>query len=87
MPTLPDRNIWISSRVPRTLQCAACGRTAKFVDFHQPDHYEYGCSFCATTKLLTLQEINQLEANRFHRVPAATVPPIITVGAVPHLKH
>ncbi len=69
MSVLPDRNIWISSRVPQQLQCADCGRTSKFVEFHSPDRYEYNCSVCGSTKLLTLSQINAMESNRFHRGP------------------
>lgn len=70
MSVLPDRNIWIRSRVPQQLQCPDCGRSSKFVEYHpSSDRYEYSCSGCAATKLLTLSQINAMEANRFHRTP------------------
>jgi hypothetical protein len=86
MAFMPDRNIWISSRVPQNLACTDCGRTSKFVAFHQPDRYEYNCSGCKATKLLTLSQINAVESSRFHRMPAAVVPPIITFKAAHSMK-
>jgi DNA-directed RNA polymerase subunit RPC12/RpoP len=81
MSSLPDRNIWIPSRVPQTLPCSDCGRTSKFVDFYEPDHYEYKCNSCGS-KLLTLSQINAVEARRWHKLPAA-VPAIITKAVHP----
>ena len=75
MSVLPDRNIWIRSRVPQQLQCSECGRTSKFVKLHVNDLYEYSCPSCGIIKLLTLPQINAIEANRFHR-PSAPVTPI-----------
>jgi hypothetical protein len=63
--------------VPQTLQCSECGRTANFVTFHEPDHYEYNCMACRSNHVLTLAQINALESNRFHKVPVVVVPPII----------
>lgn len=77
MSYMPDRNIWIPSRVPQALQCSDCGRTSKFVDSHQPDQYEYSCSACGSRKVFTLSQINAMESSRFHKMPAA-VPPIIS---------
>ncbi len=74
MSVLPDRNIWIRSRVPQQLQCSECGRTSKFVGLHVNDLYEYSCSSCGITKLLTLPQINAIEANRFHRVVTPVTP-------------
>ena len=74
MSVLPDRNIWIRSRVPQQLQCSECGRTSKFVELHVNDLYEYSCSACGITKLMTLSQINAIEANRFHRTPAPVTP-------------
>ncbi len=83
MSVLPDRNIWIPSRVPQQLQCSDCGRTSKFVEFHQPDRYEYNCTACGASKRLTLSQINSIESNRFHRVPAMSA-----IGGKPfnHMK-
>jgi hypothetical protein len=78
----PDRNIWIPSRVPQTLPCTDCGRTSRFIALHQPDHYEYSCTACHTTKMLTLSQINEMESSRFHKLPAAMLP--ITSGKFTH---
>jgi len=83
MSHLPDRNIWIPSRVPHSLQCADCRRTAKFIGFVEPDHYEYRCTACQSTTLLTLDQINELESSRFHRLPG-NMPAIITAKATHH---
>lgn len=82
--SLPDRNLWIPSRVPQNLQCPDCGRTSKFVTFVKPDHYEYSCPSCHNSQLLTLAQINNVESKRFHRVPTAAIPPIITAKAPHH---
>jgi hypothetical protein len=80
MSVSPDRNIWIPSRVPQSLPCPDCGRISTFVSFVEPDHYQYECSGCRKTKLLTLAQINATESHRFHKLPAAVVPPIISSG-------
>ena len=77
MSALSDRNIWIPSRVPQTLPCSNCGRTASYLALHEPEQYEYACASCGSTRLLTLTQINMLESNRFHKMPVAA-PPIIT---------
>lgn len=87
MSLLPDRNIWIRSRVPQTLQCSECGRTAKFVAFHEPDHYQYNCTACRSNRVVTLAQINALESTRFHKMPRVVAPPIITnMKSVHHMK-
>jgi hypothetical protein len=68
--SLPDRNIWIPSRVPQTLPCSECGHTSYYNDLRQPDLYEYTCNDCHSTKQLTLSQINAVEARRFHKVPS-----------------
>jgi hypothetical protein len=69
--------------VPQTLQCADCRRAAKFVGFVKPDRYEYRCTSCQSTTLLTLNEINELESSRFHKLPV-NIPAIITAKATHH---
>lgn len=80
-----DRNIWIPSRVPQTLQCTECGRISGFVAFHEPDHYAYSCMTCKATNLLTLSQINAVESSRFHKLPSV-LPPIISNRAAHHMK-
>lgn len=87
MSLLPDRNIWIRSRVPQTLQCSECGRTAQFVAFHEPDHYEYSCNGCGSNRVVTLAQINALESSRFHKTSGVIAPSIITsTKPVHHMK-
>jgi Zn finger protein HypA/HybF involved in hydrogenase expression len=77
MSVLPDRNIWIPSRVPQSLPCAECGHTSKFVTFVEPEQYRYTCPACQTTRLLTLSQINATEARRFHKLPKAPASSVI----------
>ena len=77
MSLAADRNIWIPSRVPQTLQCSECNRTAEFAAFRRPDQYEYSCPACGAKKLLSLTQINTLESSRFRKLPI-NVPPLIT---------
>lgn len=78
MSVLPDRNIWIPSRVPRSLACPDCGRPAKFIGLVKPDRYQYSCDSCRSTKSFTLAQINSTEANRFHKLPHLAVSPIVS---------
>ncbi len=71
MSCLPDRNIWIPSRVPQTLPCSDCGRTSHYNDLRDPDHYEYTCPDCLHTRHYSLEEINAMESRRFHKPPSA----------------
>ena len=78
MSVLPNRNIWIRSRVPQQLPCPACGRSSKFVAYQQPENYEYRCSTCGSTSQLTLSQINAMESNRFHRVPSVLIDTVLS---------
>ena len=80
MSRLPDRNIWIPSRVPQTLPCSDCGRTSHYNDLRTPDHYEYTCPDCLNTRLYSLDEINAMESRRFHKAPTA-VSNIISIAS------
>jgi len=77
MSVVAERNIWIPSRVPKTLQCSECNRSCVFIAFQEPDHYEYRCSSCGATRLLTLPQINAMEASRLRKSPL-NIPPVIT---------
>jgi len=77
MSVAAERNIWIPSRVPKSLQCSECNRIASFVTYHLSEQYEYHCANCGATKMLTLSQINAIESNRLRKVPLA-VPPVIS---------
>ncbi|WP_041855722.1 hypothetical protein [Candidatus Korobacter versatilis] len=77
MSVAAERNIWIPSRVPKSLQCSECNRICNYVAYHQPEQYEYRCGTCGATKMLTLSQINAMESNRLRRVPVA-LPPVIS---------
>ena len=77
MSVVAERNIWIPSRVPKSLLCSECNRTCNFVAYHQPEQYEYRCAACGATKLLTLAQINAMESNRLRKLPIS-IPPVFT---------